>query len=304
MGVHRLIDYGVDMIIGGYCGAAMQAIFNILRDSNTLFITPFSWNSEITSQNYNKIFRMNPRFETIGLSIEDFMKKNGLNKLAIIQYKYNSLSDQLSNFIVIDIVIEDKQQDYFNNEINQIISSSFDTIFYNVSSTQGSQIMSNLRRRGQFTGRATRPYLLFNGVYAGQIEWESLIGMEDKVYAVGGNIPDYNHSEYNNFKNAYRRLYGELPKNEITFFAYDAAMIYLRAVDKAKTTDKNIIARVIKDSVWSGVTGIISFAPNGDRRIRYALSRLSDGKYIDRICADDECECNTNSCCDKSNGCK
>ena len=64
------------------------------------------------------------------------------------------------------------------------------------------------------------------------------------------------------------------------YYAYDAAMIYLKAVKNANTTETKKIADTLRNTTWSGVTGKIKFDDKGDRKLAHVIWIVKDGAFV------------------------
>jgi len=79
-----------------------------------------------------------------------------------------------------------------------------------------------------------------------------------------GDLP---YAEAKAFLKAYKDKFGEIPSSPWPIYAADALNIIAYAIDKAKSTESDVIAEYLRDKVDGvpGVTGPIGFTEQGDR---------------------------------------
>ena len=86
--------------------------------------------------------------------------------------------------------------------------------------------------------------------------------------------------ERKDFEKTYKKMWKVESIGSYAYYAYDAAMIYMKAVKNANTTDTKKIADTLRNTPWSGVTGTIKFDDKGDRKLAHVIWIVKDGKFV------------------------
>ena len=64
------------------------------------------------------------------------------------------------------------------------------------------------------------------------------------------------------------------------YYAYDAGMMALAAIEKAGTTKADQLQKVIRANTWPGVSGEIKFDAKGDRKLAHIIWIVKDNKFV------------------------
>jgi branched-chain amino acid transport system substrate-binding protein len=65
------------------------------------------------------------------------------------------------------------------------------------------------------------------------------------------------------------------------YYAYDAAMVLLKAIKKAGTTKTDAVVKVLRGTNWKGmVTGDVQFDQKGDRKLAHIIWIVKNGKFV------------------------
>ena len=64
------------------------------------------------------------------------------------------------------------------------------------------------------------------------------------------------------------------------YYAYDAAMMVLAAVEKAGTTKADTLQKTLRENTWPGVTGDIKFDEHGDRKLAHIVWNVKDNQFV------------------------
>ena len=88
MAANRLINNGVDIVIGAYCSSVTESTQIPLMKAKIVQITPASTNERLTAKGYKYFFRMPPRDDLQAWSTVQFLEnKLGVKTLALIDDK-------------------------------------------------------------------------------------------------------------------------------------------------------------------------------------------------------------------------
>ena len=123
---------------------------------------------------------------------------------------------------------------------------------------------------------------------------KSKVLSEDAVYhpkflEVGGTAAEGTYltfamapesQERMDFEKTYKEMWKVDSIGSYAYYAYDAAMIYLKAVKNAGTTKTDTIANTLRNATWSGVSGKIKFDEKGDRKLAHVVWIVKGGKFV------------------------
>lgn len=120
---------------------------------------------------------------------------------------------------------------------------------------------------------------LFGGDNWGSPEFRSIAA--NAANGVQYTAPSENVSpEYEAFAKRYEARYGEAP-DVFGAYAYDAAMAVFKAMQACGSTEPDKVREALLSVSFTGVSGDISFRPNGDVAARaFACKRIEDGRAI------------------------
>lgn len=116
--------------------------------------------------------------------------------------------------------------------------------------------------------------------------WDGVLGaladgkkntVDNAVFSNHYYSADTDETVSNFFKN-YKDLYGTEP-NSFAALGYDAAMIVIKAIEKAGNTEKDAIIKALGETNYNGVTGNITYAGTGDPVKTVTMIKIVDGKY-------------------------
>jgi branched-chain amino acid transport system substrate-binding protein len=98
------------------------------------------------------------------------------------------------------------------------------------------------------------------------------------VYLTFAKAPDT--PERAQFEKTYKAMWKTDSIGSYAYYAYDAAMMALAAIDKAGTTKPDPLQKTIRGNTWPGVSGDIKFDNKGDRKIAHIVWFVKDNKFV------------------------
>ena len=107
------------------------------------------------------------------------------------------------------------------------------------------------------------------------------LGVAKGCYMTNEPLPgDLPYKEAQEFLNAYKDKYGDIPSSPWPIYAADALNIIAYAIDKSKSTNSDVLANYLSKKVKGvpGITGPIGFTPQGDRKDVKMLLYVVDDK--------------------------
>jgi branched-chain amino acid transport system substrate-binding protein len=157
-------------------------------------------------------------------------------------------------------------------------------------------VLTNLKR--------LNPDLIYMGTYQPEgslmVRQMKALGLKSKVLSedavfhpkfleVGGKAAEGTYltfakapesQERKDFEKTYKKMWKAESIGSYAYYAFDAAMIYLKAVKNANTTETKKIADTLRNTTWSGVTGKIKFDDKGDRKLAHVIWIVKDGSFV------------------------
>jgi branched-chain amino acid transport system substrate-binding protein len=283
MAANKLINSGVDGVVGAYCSSATIPASVPLHEANIVQITPASTHTDVTARGYKQIFRMPPRDDVQAWStvkfLEDCLK---IKTLALIDDRQTytvGLTENITKYVEktnkIEIValehITPGDKD-FTAVLTKLKNIDPDAIYMGVYQPEGSLMVRQ----------------------AEALKLESKLVTEDAVYhpkflEVGGKSAEGTFLTFakapetqvrKDFIAKYKDMWQVDSIGSYAYYAYDAAMILMKAIEKAGTTDTETVAKTLRDNGWEGVSGDIKFDKKGDRKLAHVIWIVKDGEFV------------------------
>jgi branched-chain amino acid transport system substrate-binding protein len=98
----------------------------------------------------------------------------------------------------------------------------------------------------------------------------------DGMYLTFGYV-DTENPAYQKFLKFYKPKYGD--PGAYSAYAYDSAMAYFKAVNKAGTTDPEKVREALIDLTFQGASKQIDYKENGDSGSNYIVRTVKDGEF-------------------------
>lgn len=122
--------------------------------------------------------------------------------------------------------------------------------------------------------------------YLGSDGWDGVLGalaadkktVVDGAYFTNHYFTGDQDPTVKNFVENYKKLYNT-EANAFAALGYDAAMIMIKAIEKAGSTDAAAIITALNATDYAGVTGKIGYAGSGDPVKSAAIITIKDGAY-------------------------
>jgi branched-chain amino acid transport system substrate-binding protein len=284
MAANKLINSGVSGVVGAYCSSATIPASVPLNQANIVQITPASTHTDVTARGFKQIFRMCPRDDVQAWSTVKFLEDGlKIKTLALIDDRQTytvGLTENITKFA---------------KENNKIKIVALEHI------TPGDKdftaVLTNLKK--------VNPDVIYMGVYQPEgslmVRQAKALGIKAKMLSedavfhpkfieVGGKAaegtfltfakaPDT--PERKDFENTYMKMWNAKTIGSYGYYAYDAAMVLLKAIKKAGTTDTNKVVDVLRNTTWKGgVSGDIKFDEKGDRKLAHIIWIVKGGKFV------------------------
>ena len=283
MAANKLINSGVNGVVGAYCSSATIPASVPLNEANIIQITPASTHTDVTARGFKQIFRMPPRDDVQAWSTVKFLEDGlKIKTLALIDdrqtytvglteniTKYAKETGKVKIVALEHITPGDKD---FTAVLTKLKKINPDVIYMSVYQPEGSLMVRQVKMLGIKSKLVTEdavyhPKFLEVGGKA-----------TEGVYLTFAKAPET--QERKDFEKTYKAMWKADTIGSYGYYAYDAAMVFLKAVKKAGTTDTDKVVDVLRGNSWDGVTGNIKFDSKGDRKLAHIIWIVKDGKFV------------------------
>ncbi|MGD2100112.1 MAG: branched-chain amino acid ABC transporter substrate-binding protein [Desulfobacterales bacterium] len=283
MAANKLINSGVDVVVGAYCSSATEPAQIPLMEAKVVQITPASTNERLTSKGYEYFFRMPPRDDVQAWSTVQFLE-NKLNAktIALIDDKQTytaGLTENITKFVKENDKVKVVAHEHitpgdsdFTAVLTKLKRLSPDAIYASVYQPEGSKMIQQYRKLG-----LTADFISEDAVFHPKF-LEVGGPAAEGAYLTFAKAPDT--PERSNFETTYKKMWNVDNVGSYAYYAYDAAMMALEAIKKAGTTDSDTLQKVIRENSWSGVTGDIKFDEKGDRKLAHIVWVVKDNNFV------------------------
>jgi branched-chain amino acid transport system substrate-binding protein len=283
MAANKLINSGVNVVIGAYCSSATEPAQIPLMEAKVVQITPASTNERLTAKGYQYFFRMPPRDDVQAWSTVQFLeKKLKIKTLALIDDKQTytaGLTANIEKFAKENNVIKIVAHEYitpgdsdFTAVLTKLKRINPDAIYMSVYQPEGSKMIQQVRKLG-----LTSAFISEDAVYHPKF-LEVGGPAAEGVYLTFAQAPDT--PERQQFEKTYMAMWKAEAIGSYAYYAYDAGMMALAAIEKAGTADADALQKTIRGNTWSGVTGEIKFDQHGDRKLAHIVWIVKDNQFV------------------------
>jgi len=283
MAANKLINSGVNVVIGAYCSSATEPAQIPIMEAEIVQITPASTNERLTAKGYKYFFRMPPRDDVQAWSTVQFLeKKMGAKTLALIDDKQTytaGLTANITRFakesgkvkIVAHEYITPGDSD-FTAVLTKLKRVNPDVIYMSVYQPEGSKMIQQARKLGLQSA-----FVSEDAVYHPKF-LEVAGPAAEGVYLTFANAPDT--PERRQFIKTYKAMWKAKAVGSYAYYAYDAGMMALAAIEKAGTYKADALQKTLRGNTWTGVSGDIEFDKHGDRKLAHIVWLVKDNQFV------------------------
>jgi branched-chain amino acid transport system substrate-binding protein len=283
MAANKLINSGVDVVIGAYCSSATEPAQIPLMEAKIVQITPASTNERLTAKGYKYFFRMPPRDDVQAWSTVQFIEnKLKAKTLALIDDKQTytaGLTANITKFakeknkvkIVAHEYITPGDSD-FTAVLTKLKRINPDVIYMGVYQPEGSKMIQQARKLAMSSAFVTED-AVYHPVFL-----EVAGPAAEGVYLTFAKAPETPEKEQ--FIKTYKAMWKVDAVGTYAYFSYDAGMMALAAIEKAGSAKGDVLQKTIRDNTWSGVTGDIKFDEHGDRKLAHIVWIVKNNKFV------------------------
>jgi branched-chain amino acid transport system substrate-binding protein len=283
MAANKLINSGVDVVIGAYCSSATEPAQIPLMEAKIVQITPASTNERLTSKGYKYFFRMPPRDDVQAWSTVQFLEnKLKAKTIALIDDKQTytaGLTENITKYVKENDKVKVVAHEHitpgdsdFTAVLTKLKRLNPDVIYASVYQPEGSKMIQQYRKLG-----LTADFISEDAVYHPKF-LEVGGPAAEGAYLTFAKAPDT--PERREFEKTYKAMWKVDSVGSYAYYAYDAGMMALAAIQKAGSTDSDTLQKVIRENTWSGVSGDIEFDEKGDRKLAHIVWIVKDNKFV------------------------
>ena len=281
---NKLVDWGMVALIGDITSKPSVAVAEVAAQDGIPMITPTGTQLNITEAGSN-IFRVCFTDPYQGEVLAKFTKdKLGAKTVAIISNNSSDYSDGVANAFAkeaeaqgIQVVAREGYSDGdkdFKAQLTKIAQQNPDVLFVPDYYEQDGLIAIQAREVG------------IKSVIVGPDGWDGVVktvdpssyaAIEDVFFANHYSTKDSSEKVQNFIKN-YKEKYNDEP-SAFSALSYDAAYILKAAIEKAGSTDKEAVAKAIKEIEFDGITGHLTFDEKNNPIKGITIIKIVNGDY-------------------------
>lgn len=276
-----LVDGGVSAVLGHLNSGCSIPASRVYNQGKVIQITPGSTNPQYTEQGYPYAFRIcgrdDQQGQVAGAYLHDVLK---LNTIAILHNKTaygEGLATEVKKtfeakggkVVVFDGIGQDDND--FSANVSKIKGSGAEAFFWGGMYGQGGPLCVKMRQSG-----VNIPFVSGDGCFD-----QTFINTLSKDYSKDVYLSfgrDYhNVPAAQPFLDKYKAKYGQ--EGAYSVYGYDAANVYLTAVEQAQSTDADKVAAAMKSHTYDTILGKVEFDTKGDVKTSgFVLWTIKDGK--------------------------
>ena len=281
---NKLVDWGMVALIGDITSKPSVAVAEVAAQDGIPMITPTGTQLNITEAGSN-IFRVCFTDPYQGEVLAKYTKdKLGAKTVAIISNNSSDYSDGVANAFAkeaeaqgIQVVAREGYSDGdkdFKAQLTKIAQQNPDVLFVPDYYEQDGLIAIQAREVG------------IKSVIVGPDGWDGVVktvdpssyaAIEDVFFANHYSTKDSSEKVQNFIKN-YKEKYNDEP-SAFSALSYDAAYILKAAIEKAGSTDKEAVAKAIKEIEFDGITGHLTFDEKNNPIKGITIIKIVNGDY-------------------------
>ncbi len=281
---NRLVDEGVVALVGDITSKPSLAVAEIAAQDNMPMITPTGTQFNITEAGPN-VFRVCFTDPYQGVILANLAKNNlKANTVAIMVNNSSDYSDGVAEAFIkeaerlgLKIVAKEGYAEGdkdFRAQLTKVAATNPDVLLVPDYYEQVALITTQAREVG------------VKSTFIGPDGWDGVAkALDSSAYGAVENSYFTNHysvedtnEKVQNFLKAYREKYKDEP-SAFSALSYDAAYLMKDAIEKAGSTDKDAIVKVMKESDFAGVTGHLRFDEKNNPVKAVTVLKVVNGNY-------------------------
>ena len=278
---NKMMDEGADAILGAVTSDAMLAITELTNEDGILQVTPSASVQDATK--YDNAFRVCFTDPLQGVTMADYAVDTlGYKNIAVLYNVADNYSKGMADAFMAEVkakggnivakesfVTDDVD---FNTQLTTIKSAGADALFLPVYYQDAAYIINQAKTQG-----ITLPMLGGDG-------WDGVLGqLEDPTLANGSIflspfVANDTAENVQAFVKAYQKEYNATP-DQFAADGYDGVYIIKAAIEKAGSTDSEALIKAMPEINVAGVTGNMTFTPQGEPNKSAKFIEIQKGEY-------------------------
>lgn len=278
---NKLMDEGVDVILGNVTSGSTIAITELTKEDGILQLTPSG--SALDCTKYDNAFRICFTDPLQGVTMADFTTNTlGFKNVAILYDVASDYSKGMAEAFVEQlesnggtIVAHESFTSGdvdFNTQLTTIKSSNAEVLFIPAYYQDVASILNQAAVQ-----ELNLPLIGGDG-------WDGVLGqLEDSSLAEGAIflspfIASDSAENVQNFVSKYKEKFGSTP-DQFAADAYDGVYVIKAAIEKANSTESADLIKAMTEIEVDGVTGNMTFTPEGEPNKDAKLIVIKNGEY-------------------------
>lgn len=278
---NKLMDEGVDVILGNVTSGSTIAITELTKEDGILQLTPSG--SALDCTKYDNAFRICFTDPLQGVTMADFTVNTlGYKNVALLYDVASDYSKGMADAFIAQLetnggtIVANESFTSgdvdFNTQLTNIKASNADVLF----------IPAYYQNVASILNQAAQQEL--NLPFIGGDGWDGVLGqLEDPSLAEGAIflspfIASDSAENVQNFVTKYQATYGTTP-DQFAADAYDGVYVIKAAIEKSNSTESADLIKAMTEIEVDGVTGNMTFTPEGEPNKDAKLIVITNGEY-------------------------
>ncbi|MCP4021684.1 MAG: branched-chain amino acid ABC transporter substrate-binding protein [Desulfobacteraceae bacterium] len=279
---NKLINLEVAGVIGAYCSSSTIPASATLDEEDIIMITPASTHQDVTDRGLAYMFRMCGRDDDQAPAAVKFMKEALGTKTIFVVDDKTTYSQGLADGVIksckamgIDVVGRDhvNQGDKdFSAILTMLKRENADVFYMSLQNHSSGSLMAIQAKRMGLKSTIVSQDAMFHPNFM-KVAKDSAEG----IYVTYGHT-DRTTASYKEYEKKFTAKYGEI--GAYGTYAYDAALVLLRAIKTAASTDSKKVKAEIMKMEFDGASKRIKFNKKGDSGSSYIAFIVKNGEYV------------------------
>lgn len=279
---NKLVSMGAVAAVSGYCSGAFLPTEPVYNNAKMGVVVPAANAVKLTEQKFPVINLMNPTNMDQARIASDYLTGVWKAKKVAIIHDNSAFSKELADLtrenlkgkaeVVAFEAVTPGEKD-FSATLTAIKAKNPDAIYWTAYYAEGGLIIKQARGLG-----LTAKIMVGDGSNDA-----SIIDIAGKENAEGVSVTttpaaaDFANAE--DWIPAYKAKYGE--PGPYSAQAYDATYVIAEAIKQAGSTDREAVAKAIRQASHKGLTGNVAFTDTGNRKDGYFIVlEVKGGKFV------------------------
>lgn len=278
---NKLMDEGVDVILGNVTSGSTIAITELTKEDGILQLTPSG--SALDCTKYDNAFRICFTDPLQGVTMADFTVNTlGYKNVALLYDVASDYSKGMADAFIAQLeanggtIVANESFTSgdvdFNTQLTNIKASNADVLFIPAYYQDVASILNQAAQQ-----ELNLPFIGGDG-------WDGVLGqLEDPSLAEGAIflspfIASDSAENVQNFVTKYQATYGTTP-DQFAADAYDGVYVIKAAIEKSNSTESADLIKAMTEIEVDGVTGNMTFTPEGEPNKDAKLIVITNGEY-------------------------